>query len=145
MENLVNGYEMSEKIGREKAIKLLGNKANLVMIEDRFAPYDVSGTTISSNFYIEIKDRKCKSDAYDSDILEYSKLSNMRNVDPKGIHYYLCFFTDGVARLYHLNKILLMEIYISKMDCPVTSVENNGIKEKIMMQLPHHLAKEYKY
>jgi len=139
-----NGYTINELLGREKTFALLSEKAQLVAVEDKFAPYDVTGSTLTKNFYIEVKNRMVKSDDYDTDLLEYSKLKGMQNVEPNALHFYLCFFTDGVARLYHLNKIKIQDVYIDIKNCPVSSVENKGIKQKICYELPIHLAKTYK-
>jgi hypothetical protein len=140
-----NEYEFAEAVGRDKAIALLGDKQKLVNCENKTLPFDLSGTTIANNFYIEVKDRKCKSDAFDSDLLEYSKLKGMQNIDPKGIHYYLCFFTDCKARLYHLNNIKIEDVFIDIKRCPVSTVEDMGVKDKICYELPIHLAKSYNY
>lgn len=138
-------YTLQEEIGREKAIKLLGAKTPLTIVEDQFAPYDLSGTTLTNNFYVEIKDRQCSSTAYDEDLMEYSKAKAMKNADKTGLRYYLCFFNDGVARLYHLNKINLEDVFIENVLCPSSTGEDKGLKEKICYLLPIELAKTYKY
>jgi len=140
-----DGYTLAEILGREKTQFLLGDKANLVWVEERSAPYDITGSTLTQNFYIEVKCRNCKSDAFDSDLLEYSKLKRMQNVEPDAIHYYLVFYSDNKARLYHLNKIKIQDVYVGMFLCPDSSVEDKGEVMKLCYELPHHLAKAYKF
>lgn len=138
-------YDFAEVIGREKALSVLGDKQHLVNVEDRYAPFDLSGTTISNrNIYIEIKDRKCKSNAYDTDILEEKKIKRMQKADPKGVFYYFCSFSDGLARLYNLNKLKVTDVTTTIYNCPSSTVEDKGMIQKICYQLPNKLATTYK-
>lgn len=142
-ENDFNEYDFAEAVGREKAMAMLQNET-IVNVEDKYAPYDLSGTTLTHRYYIEVKDRKFKSNAYDTDMLEYDKQKRMQNADPEGLHYYFCTFSDGKGRLYLLNKIKIEDLYVTLFNCPSSTVENKGIKQKICYELPVGLAKNYR-
>jgi hypothetical protein len=106
--------------------------------------YDLSGST-KGNFYIEVKNRPdLKSTAYNTDILEYHKLSNLRNIDRNATHFYAMIFNDGVVRIYNLKEISIMDVYLSNLLCPVSQLDNRGYKEKILIDLPVTKAKTYK-
>lgn|GEM_PF-1178344 len=145
--NMISYYTLAEKVGREQAISILGNKVTLVEVEERSAAYDLSGHTHatlmkqSKPFFLELKKRNCKSYEYDTDLLEYDKLQRMMEVD--GHHYYFLIFNDGIARLYDLDKIRLNEVTLSIKKCPISTVENNGIKDKFIIELPTKRAKNY--
>lgn len=139
----IDQYLQAEEIGRQKAIKLLGDKATLVEPEDRYAPFDFSGSTITKNFYIEVKNRDCKSTSYTEDLLEYGKAKAMKNIEPNANRYFLNFFTDGVARLYHLNKLRFEDLFIENKLCPASSSEDKGEQMKICYLIPTDLAKTY--
>jgi hypothetical protein len=141
----IDPYLQSEESGRAKAQALFGSKQLLIEVEDKFATFDLSGATFTYNFYIEIKDRQCKSDLYDDDLLEVGKAKAMKNVDKDGKRFYLNFFTDGVARLYCLNDLKLEDVNISNIVCPASSSEDKGERTKICYLLPKELAKTYKY
>lgn len=140
-----DGYTLAEVLGRDKTKALFGHKQTLVEVEERSAAMDFSGSTLAYNWYLEVKDRGCKSTDFDSDLLEYKKLKGIQNVDKDGKYYYLCFFTDGVARLYELNKINITNVYIGNFLCPDSTVEDKGNKMKLCFELPTNLAKTMKY
>jgi len=139
-----DGYTLAELLGREKTIALLGNQTILIEVEERSASMDFSGSTLTRHWYLEVKNRNCKSDAFDTDILEYKKLKGMQNVDKNGIYYYLVFYSDNKARLYCLNKIRMIDVFVGMFDCPDSSVEDKGNTMKLCYELPHHLGKPYK-
>lgn len=140
-----DGYTLAEILGREKTIALLGHDTILIEVEERSAPMDFSGSTLARHWYLEVKNRNCKSTDFDSDLLEYKKFKGIQNVDPDGNYYYLCFFTDGVARLYHLNKIRIQDVYVGMFYCPDSTVEDKGNTLKLCFELPTKLAKTMKY
>lgn len=144
--NNIDGYTQNEIIGRQKLQNLFGEKLKIVEVEERSAPFDVSGSTFASSWYGEIKNRNVKSDSYSDDLLEYSKLKAMINTDPKGKHYYFVFFTDGICRVYNLSEIKIQDVFIANLECPASTVEpDKGTKMKLVYELPVALAKTYKY
>jgi len=140
-----DNYEAAEDKGRQKTLGLFGANLNMVFIQEKSCSADVSGTTMLHIWYGEIKDRDCKSTTYDSDLIEYSKWKNLQNLDKSALHYYINFFTDNVCRVYLLNDIKMHDLYISTISAPVSSVEDKGQKDKLMIELPISKAKVYKY
>ena len=140
---IISKYTLAEQVGRDKALLILGGKTKIVEVEEPSAPYDLSGSTLSNNFFIEVKYRKCKSNTYDSDLLEYLKHKRMQNaVGEDDLRYYFVIYADGVARLYQLNNLNLDKVRITNFDCPNSSVEDKGTKEKLCVELPFAVAKK---
>ena len=141
----MNDFEKREMIGRAKAIDLLGDKLHLVQMPGIYDVVDLSGQTITSkNIYLEVKDRDVESWQYDTDMLEVSKVKAFKELDDTGVFYYLNFFTDGVARLYCLNKIQLMDLELKLLNCPASSYKDNGHKNKLVFLLSPKLATTFK-
>lgn len=141
----MSGFEIKEQIGRAKAIDLLGDKLVLVEMPNLYDVVDLSGQTINSrNIYLEVKDRDVESHQYDTDMLEVSKVKAFAELDKTGVYYYLNFFTDGIARLYCLNKIKLMDIEIKELNCPASSYADKGYRTKLVYLLTPNLATTYK-
>jgi len=140
---IISKYTLAEQVGRDKALHILGGKTKIDEVEEPSAPYDLSGTTVTSNFFIEVKYRNNKSTTYDSDLLEYLKFKRMQNaVGKDDKRYYMVIYSDNVARLYQLNDLNLDKVYITNFDCPTSSVEVKGNKEKICIELPFEVAKK---
>lgn len=139
-----NKYEQQDNKGRAIVISLFGNKVDLTAggVEDVF---DLSGTTLNGNFYIEVKTRKISSSQYDTDDLEYHKMANLRNIDKDANHFYFMLFKDNVGRLYNLKDINIMDVYLSNKDCPKSSLDDRGTTDKLIIGLPIHKAKTYKW
>jgi len=139
-----NKYEEADLLGRNIVMKIF---PKIDMVEtDISARCDLSGTSLTGNWYMEVKYRgDLKSTSYDTDILEYEKLSALRNIDRNGTYFYFMIFSDGVARCYNLKDINIMDVYINNDLYPVSSSENKGHKEKLMIELPVNKAKVYKW
>lgn len=140
-----DNYDKAEDKGRQKALGLFGANLNIVVIKRKDAPADISGSTMTHDWYGELKDRKCKSTTYDSDVIEYSKWKNLQNIDKDALHYYINFFSDGVCRVYLLNEIKMHDLYVSTISAPISTVEDKGQKDKLMVELPISKAKVYRY
>jgi hypothetical protein len=146
----MNEFDKSEKICDMKT-KALFPQYNFVRSEPGTV-WDMSGqtrslTTERDNFFLEVKDRKVSSTAFDTAYLEAKKLraltnyANMHNAD---VHY-LCFYTDGIAYSFNLRKIGITEVYIVEKNLIAKHDEDAGMKDKIIVELPYHLGKKYRY
>lgn len=140
-----NEYETLDIKGRE-IVKKIFYKANFTdgTMTDYF---DLETNTMNGRSLIEVKYReKINSTEYDTDILEYSKLSNLRNEDSEANYFYMMLFKDNVARLYNLNNISITDVYLDVKECPASSVESaRGVKDKLMIELKKETAKIYKW
>ena len=131
--------------GRDKAINLFGAKIELTESTNRYDSWDLSGSTVGiigtkeSNFFIELKDRDYASDDFKSDFLELSKFHNLLDVEPNANHYYLCFFTDGVYRLYKLDGLKLQDVDIKTSLFP-SDMDKTYLVEKLAVFLPTKIA-----
>lgn len=138
-----------EKIGREKTLKLFGEKIQLYASLDRFAVWDLSGSTKyflntkQNDFYLEIKDRDIASDSYSTDFLELSKYQDLMEFDNNADHYYLCFFMDDKARMYDLGQLNLATVDIRWGKYP-SDINKDIQVDKLMIHLPTSTAKTYK-
>lgn len=138
-------YEELDQRGRDIVKNLLF--PNVAFIEAGISDrYDLESNTINGRSLIEVKYRETMlSTDNDTDFLEYEKLYSLRNEDKDANHIYIMLFKDKVARVYNLDKISIMNVFLSVPECPVSSTENKGTKEKLMIELPTNQAKTYKW
>ena len=141
MENI---YTEKDDYGRELAINFF-KKVEFTKSTDPISSWDLSGSTLNGDFYSEVKVRDIKSDTYSTSFLEYKKLVGLKNVAGKDNMNYMVFYTDGILMVFDLKKIKLSEVYLSIVDCPISSTENKGYVSKLMIEIPTQLAKKYKY
>lgn len=139
-----NKYTELDNYGREIVLSIFPKQTLVAGTpSDR---YDLSGTTVTGDFYMEIKYRPdLTSDTYINDLLEYKKMDALRDIDPDATHLYFMLFKDGVGRCYNLSKMCLTDIQIENILCPISSVEDKGYQNKIMVKLPTAKAKIYKW
>jgi predicted HTH domain antitoxin len=140
----MNEFTRLDNEGRDLAIKLFRKKVTLHPASEGDC-YDLYGTSPKGKFLVEVKKRKCTSTQYDSDALEYKKLSSMRNEDREANLYYLMLFTDKVARLYNLKEVTLSECYIKTDLYPSTTAGGKGNEIKLMIDLPTHQARTFRW
>ena len=142
---MIDKYEEADLLGRNIVLSIFKDKVHLTQSQISDC-WDLSGSTINGDFYIEVKYRpEIKSTKYDTDLLEYSKMSALRNIDRNAKHYYFMLFSDNVGRLYNLKDVSIMDVYIHSDPYPISSTENKGEKDKLMLDLMNNKAKTYKW
>jgi hypothetical protein len=141
-----NKYTELEKKGRDITIELLKSRIQLVEL-DLNSRVDFSGSTLTGNVFLETKYRNCTSSEYPSDMLELTKLEGMQLAStPKAHLFYICIFTDGVARLHYLNNKTLTATRFTSYWCPVSKAEpEKGNEKKWCIELPNHKAEKLTY
>ena len=112
--------------------------------EDKFSTYDFIFTSASTIFLTEVKTRNHSSGRYKDTVLEFDKVGRIFNEvinkdrivkesknhsSNRVIGGFLVKFTDGMY-LFDLSKA---SSTISYKNCPATTAEDNGRKDKILL------------
>jgi hypothetical protein len=141
---MVNEYERLDNLGRD-IIKLMFPTVPF-QVGTITSAYDLKTDRKDKVSLFEVKVRpNTLSTAWDTDILEYDKLSGMRNEDSNAQYFYFMIFKDGVVRLYDLREISIADVFINNKNCPVSGVEDKGYKDKLMIEIKATQAKTYRW
>ncbi|MBC6112990.1 hypothetical protein ACFOG5_09715 [Pedobacter fastidiosus] len=129
-------------------------KMHVSIMEDKHSVVDFTGNTCSmiatapyvkGNYYGEVKKRNVSSKSFDSDLLEVDKLNNMMAYENGNAKYiYFNIFNDDIVRIYNLHEINFNDIPTYVLQCPKSTINNMGNKDKLVKYLPVSLAKTYK-
>lgn len=116
--------QKQEEIGRGVFLSLFSG-LNWTESTDRFAMWDISGSTKNIDLYGEVKARNLKSNDYPTTFLEvkkYDALMELANRTKTGRAFYFVTFNDGTAYRYDLKKIDV-EMYRDKRQMKEVTLE----------------------
>lgn len=140
LNNTNDNFDLAEQEGRRKAAKLFGTKYNYTFSDDKYSSFDVKINGLEKDSYVEIKNRNFDSTRHNTDFIEYMKLRHLKMAAKEDKMFYLCFYNDGVARMYDLKKIDITEVFISEVPMNKHTAVDSYEVNKLMIELPTSTA-----
>lgn len=146
IEEPMNNFEKSESIGRSYCLSWLKQlKAeNIKFSTNTFDVIDVCFEYANKKIAAEIKVRDEKYRTYNTHLIELNKLINISNYVDKNNKdgaIYINFFGENWLYIYNINQINTN--CIKNWNLVVTTAEDNGTKNKEIIEIPNKLAQVY--
>lgn len=150
----INGFELNEKLGRDKFksfIDSLKNNPRVEFTQDKFDKKDAWVYINNRVYAAEIKNRNPNYEKFDTYIMEKIKYDELERLYKEGKAYdcMMAYFFDDLLYLFNLKTIdeLLQnnQIKIIYKKLPNSTVEHSYDLEKPCYLLPKKYAYKYKY